>query len=366
MNIDFVKDSQTDEIRSMWKYCFGDGDVFLDWFFGKVYKSENTLAVFENGRVAANLQIFPYDISLRGNTCPAGYIAGVAALPEYRGRGFVKALMRAAVTEMYKRGYAYALLIPFEFDFYRRFGFECCYHLAEYSGRIESLRKFAMAGGEFKRYDNAPLDVYGGYVKNKNGYIIRNGRIFDEINEDAENGNGHVYILSSGGYIIYHIENNSFNALEIAFCGREQLFSILGFIYSHASQAQNFKIRCAADGFLGSVLCETNITETRRPHVAARAVNVRRALEILSRGAKEGAAVAVADDLIPENNRAFEADSGSVREAGNGLKMGIETFTRLSLGAVSPDEAKQLGLLDSASAGLFKKEVNYINMLGWV
>lgn len=353
MKIDFAGKRHTEEIKRMWQYCFNDDDAFVNWFFEKVYKNENTLAVFDGERVAANLQLFYYDISVFGNKCPVGYIAGVAALPEYRGRGYVRALMNAAIEELYRRGCVYALLIPFRFDFYRPFGFEACYWLSEYTGGMECLRPFSKAKGEFREYGTPPINIYNDFVKDKNGYIIRNEEIFNEIYEDTKTGVGHFYILDSGGYIIYTIRDDTFYAPEIAYTGWNELKSLLGFVYSHSSQVSKFKIRTSDDEVIRYILAETNIEENRKPHVAARVLNAKKALELL--GANDE--ISVLDSVIKENvipGAKYELD--------------VITFTRLSFGAMSPHEGEKLGVIQRAKdfEGVFKKKTNYINMLGWV
>ena len=349
MKIDFAGDKHRDEIYNMWKYCFGDSDAFMNWFFDRVYKSENTIAVFEGETVAANLQIFMYDINFCGKKCSVGYIAGVATLPEYRGRGYVKKLMHEAMRELYKRGAVFALLIPFRFEFYKPFGFEACYHLSEYSGKMQGLRPYAKAGGNFHAYKTAPIDIYNQYVSGKNGYIIRDEQIFREIYEDTKNGGGHFYILDEGGYIVYTIENGVFNALEIAYTGGAQLKSLLGFVYSHSSQADEFKIRCADDGFLRHLLCEKDITEIVRPHIQARVINAEKAAGLA--GAPK---ISVLDDVIPEN-----------RLEGAPFSLGVGAFTSLVMGAMSSKEATALGIIDDEKL-FFEKKENYANMLGWV
>ncbi|MDR1779194.1 MAG: GNAT family N-acetyltransferase [Tannerella sp.] len=114
------------EIANLWKTVFGDTDEFIDLWFSRVYKDEQTLSLSRNGRIVSALQIIPYEMSSYGSILPVGYVCGVCTLPEERGKGCMTQLMRQAEDLMRERGLALAMLIPASqqlFDLYRRFGY---------------------------------------------------------------------------------------------------------------------------------------------------------------------------------------------------------------------------------------------------
>ena len=114
------------QIIDLWKLSFGDPDEFIQIFFDRVYKDENTFVIEQNGKVVSALQILPYEMTYCGTTIPAGYICGVCTLPAEKGKGLMTQLMLTALEEMRNRNYALAILIPatpWLFDFYRKFEF---------------------------------------------------------------------------------------------------------------------------------------------------------------------------------------------------------------------------------------------------
>jgi predicted acetyltransferase len=75
------------------------------------------------GKVAAALQNFRFQQSIRGVVKPMGGIGGVWTYPEYRNQGCVKNLIKAALIEMQDQGKCVSMLQPFKESFYARFGY---------------------------------------------------------------------------------------------------------------------------------------------------------------------------------------------------------------------------------------------------
>ena len=119
-NVHTATNEQKEQVKSLWDYCFQDGAAFTDWFFNNVYKSDNTLVICEESRVVSALQIFYHDLSFCGEKIKAGYIAGVSTYPKFRKRGYASALMETAFSVIYKNGADVAMLIPVNFNFYRK------------------------------------------------------------------------------------------------------------------------------------------------------------------------------------------------------------------------------------------------------
>ena len=111
------------ECRDLWQRVFGDTREFVDLFLSDVYKPENTLVRYADGRVAAMLHI----VDIKTSYGPTGYLYAIATDPASRGRGLASELITEAVASLRERGYKAAMLIPSEpslKDFYARFGFE--------------------------------------------------------------------------------------------------------------------------------------------------------------------------------------------------------------------------------------------------
>ena len=114
----------------MWKICFNDSDEFMDFYFSKKYKHENTLIYFEDNKALASLQMLPYCFTFCGVEIPISYISGACTLPEYRGRGYMGKLLLSAFDSMRQRKIPLSILIPAEkwlYDYYARYGYEAVF-----------------------------------------------------------------------------------------------------------------------------------------------------------------------------------------------------------------------------------------------
>lgn len=125
--IQFASKNTTAEVRSMWKTCFGDTDRYMDLYFARQYREENTLIYSVDNKAVASLQMLPYSIRLYGETVPFYYLAGLCTLPEYRGKGYMGQLIQRSLEVMRERNIFLAVLVPAEkwlFGYYEKFGFE--------------------------------------------------------------------------------------------------------------------------------------------------------------------------------------------------------------------------------------------------
>lgn len=113
-------------VRCMWKTCFGDTDEYMDIYFSKKYKNENTLIYFEQGEAVASLQMLPYTITFYGEVIPLAYLAGLCTLPEHRQKGYMEQLIREAHRVIEERNIPLSILIPAEewlYGFYAKYGY---------------------------------------------------------------------------------------------------------------------------------------------------------------------------------------------------------------------------------------------------
>lgn len=90
------------------------------------YEPSDRLLVKHGDRVAAHLRLIRRKMRFGAATLPIAYVADVATLPEYRGRGYASALLAAAEQRMCDEGALLGLLRTPEPDFYRRRGWIVC------------------------------------------------------------------------------------------------------------------------------------------------------------------------------------------------------------------------------------------------
>ena len=101
-----------EQTRQLWRTCFNDTEDFMDIYFSDKYTDESNLTVRHNGQVVSAMQLLPYRITFYGTVQHAGYISGLATLPEFRKKGYASNLLHEAHRRLYKQGSTLSFLIP--------------------------------------------------------------------------------------------------------------------------------------------------------------------------------------------------------------------------------------------------------------
>jgi predicted acetyltransferase len=251
--IRLAKENDTHQIKDLWRYCFDDSPEFIEFYFNNCYLPNNTLISEEDGRIQSCLQLLPYRMELRGRELPVSYIVGVGTWPEDRGKGLVKKLLLHAGSVLEDRGYDLSILLPFQYDFYRKYGWEICYDLLIYreveststnelftylhdtSDKVGSFRKISLDRDLVKL-----SNCYSEYMKGYNGYILRRDKEWIKIIRDIELDNGFAYIYESNnevqGYILYTINEKSLTIQELIHKTATAKQKLLNLALSHLGQ----------------------------------------------------------------------------------------------------------------------------------
>lgn len=75
-------------LKALWKEVFGDTDEYIDTFFREIYRPGMASVIEQDGEIAAAAYAVPFG--------EYRYIYAVATKPEYRGRGYGRAVTLAA------------------------------------------------------------------------------------------------------------------------------------------------------------------------------------------------------------------------------------------------------------------------------
>lgn len=149
MVIDYPE--RTEPLKELWKLAFGDSEAFVNRFFSDAYAPRRCRQASEDGRLAAALYWF--DAEFAGQKF--AYLYAVATHPDFRHRGFCRALVADTLDCLTARGYDGALLMPQGRalrDMYARMGFRDCCTVSEFTcaaGEAVPVRK--ISASEFAR-----------------------------------------------------------------------------------------------------------------------------------------------------------------------------------------------------------------------
>jgi len=237
------------KLKEMWKLCFGDNDEFIQFYFDKIYRNDNTLVLLlENGFPAASLQILPYQIKISNSIYDAGYISGAMTHPEHRNKGYMKQLLNTAFEEMKKQAFTFSFLIPQEdwlFDFYIQYGYEKAFpqsiqmihpeeNIIDYSS-IEIYR-------DFKNFPVCEIyHLYSAFLNQKENVVLKTQDQLKLIVEDLFIEGGYFFYIKQKG-LAFVVRNGNNAVVKEIFYNEHELQQILLATIQHTLQSHKIMI----------------------------------------------------------------------------------------------------------------------------
>ena len=114
--------------RPLWEEVFADDTkAFLDYYYYIKTRDNEIYTVEEDGQICSMLQLNPYTLNIVNNSFPCAYIIAVATREPYRGRGYMGALLRTALNDMYAEKMPFTFLMPAAEAIYTPYDFRFIY-----------------------------------------------------------------------------------------------------------------------------------------------------------------------------------------------------------------------------------------------
>ena len=383
MELRFARPDEKSTIIEMWQYCFSDKEPFLSWYFDNKYTNENTLVGVVEGKLVCSLQMLPYKLNFHGESVDVCYIVGVATLPEARGKGYMDQLLRKSIEILDDRGHGITILLPFRYDFYRKYGWETCFWHKEYALEISELKPLRKRYGTIKRLDTENemelvSEIYDRFIKDKNGSILRSNKDWQCLFADFSFEEARSYLLLNElgiaeGYIIFSIKDDLVNIFDMAYVHYKAYRGLMDFIYMHGAQAKKVIWKAPSDDMMLSYLDNPKEGVALKPLTMVRIVNAEKVFSLLCMQCYEivDIIIKIEDDFAQWNTGIFRISKGNVKKLESDeaeLVCSIQTLSLLAMGAMSIEEAHKAGFVQIESkrtlmeAGkLFKKKINYMN-----
>lgn len=294
--IRFATLNDTKDVRHLWDACFEEDSVsWRDWYFKYIYRPQNTILLFEDENLASMIQMNPYPMYLNNKTIKVASLAGVATYKEYRKKGYAGRLIDLGLREMQKRGIAFTFLYPFNYDFYRKFGYELCYDRKIYNIKSDNINNYEMIELD-ETYD--VTNIYNKYCSDLNGYIVRNQDYLAIKLKEHFVDNNNAYLIKQYdkdiGYCLLHEEDSRLIADELISQDIEEAASAISSIFGKPVE---FESPYDING---------NDKELK-PHCMGRVIDIYSIFNGVT--AKKGKInIQVIDDIIDRNNDTFIFD----------------------------------------------------------
>ncbi|NOU93884.1 GNAT family N-acetyltransferase [Paenibacillus sp. LMG 31456] len=348
------------------------------------YKETENWGAYVDGKLAARLTILDLHTWLYGKRWAMGGIAGVATWPEYRRGGLVSGLLQNALHVMKEQGQTLSFLHPFQFAFYRRFGWETYTETKKYEIPTALLPKLPPQPGHVVRVgEDIELlnSIYSEYASQYNGTLDRDEVWWKQRIFANRKGSAAVYYDTEGrasGYVHYQVKDSVCQIHELVSLNWEATKGLWRFIADHDSMIDKVTLKAPSDDKLPFVLDNPRIKQEIIPYFMARIVDVKRFMEQFpfeKDGAGNGGRLTlrVTDAHASWNNGLFVievAADGNARveaaellakdsndEAACDLACDISTLTAMFMGYQRPSFMNQIERLKG------KEGANYLEAL---
>ena len=283
------------------------------------------LSVTANGEGGEKLSsgIFTLTETSYGKDTVKTMLAGGIETPVVNRRGgSVRAMFEYMHKEGGKEGAAVALLHPFAFSFYRKFGYE---RVADHViiGTPLPQIDFVPRRCNFVPYDEAKLPdmikIYNAFGRNRNLLLPRyDGSRYTGDGKSAyiyyENGEPAAYVVLSGSKTLYvnNYINTRLTVNELAYVSPSALCEVFSFLRMFEGEYDRVEFR---DGSLCPEV-DMMLREYARadykiiPDLQARVLNTERMLKSASYPEKEGGFIVKVNDGLPTVNGVFRVEYG--------------------------------------------------------
>ncbi len=340
-----------------------------------VYETADDDTAMDPANLRAVCAFYDFTANVRGDWHSVGGVSAVASPPENRRTGHVTEMLDALHEELRANDTAFAVLWPFNYEFYRRFGYAMCNTYQRTTvppGELDGV--VPEPAGTFRRFDPDDFDrldgIYRTWASETLGLRRTEGwwryRVFSSWYSER-----YVYGWEDDegtlrGYVVYSMEggdtpeDRTMDVQELAYADPEARRQLYRFCRNHDSQVSTVKLFGPPDSTLLETLTDPRAaTVTQKPGPMVRIVDLTAAVSALSVAAdvSGSATVAVEDDHHDWNDGTFElsfangAATCRETEADPDLTAGIGPLSLVLVGARSVSTLREQDRIDVHEGG---------------
>lgn len=153
METRLAKIEDQEELREIWRLCFGDEEGFIDLYFKCMDWIKEVAVLLHGGRVVSMLTMIPVDlVGAVGEKQRASMLYAIATHPDFQKRGYADQLIEFSNRYLLSNQVETTLLVPAReelFHFYEKSGYANGFYVREAVLKIDEIAELAEA---------APLD----------------------------------------------------------------------------------------------------------------------------------------------------------------------------------------------------------------
>lgn len=338
-----ISDSETQELFKMSSYAFGMN-------LKESSEPEPPYGLWRgvdvDGKLVSGAGLYPLTVLLKGAEIGMGGIGGVATWPQYRRQGHIAWLMKEMLQEMRERNLPLSGLWPFNWDFYRKFGWELITMVLGAEIKIDdldALPKPQSGQGELLRDEADLVAVSADMAQDFQLMCLRNDRWL-KLALRPWNKPAITWVWRDNnkveGYFLCTKDNNTIIIHDIFWSNTNALWGMMDLITRHQAQAEKARfLHLPVNNPLPVLLANQYQEFKYKPLTMGRIVDVESLFSSLKWPQIDGKLTMQVSDRHGSWNddvftMTFEARKCSVTRGGTrpDLELGIQQLTQLVVG----------------------------------
>lgn len=203
MEIRKLSQEEHNKVRPLYEEVFTeDSKGFVDYYFSEKTRDNDIYVVEEDGEICAMLHLNPYTLMVNGVEKQAHYIVAVATRKEYRGRGFMAALLRRALQDMYASGENFTFLMPAAEAIYTPHDFRTVYEQKRRVYNLADAVKKEAAGICIRPLTEEDCDTLAEWANeklaaDKDVYVKRDGAYYLRLMRECSSDGGKLMLFQN-------------------------------------------------------------------------------------------------------------------------------------------------------------------------
>lgn len=315
MQLRKLENNEHGQTRELWEKVFAeDSREFLDYYYFIKTRDNQIYVIEEDGAIRSMLQLNPYMLQIEEQQFQCRYIIAVATEENYRKRGYMGALLRKSMLDMYARKEPFTFLMPAAEAIYTPYDFRFIYaqNQCESMGADEADAEFTDA----KMRDAAEMAAFfnGHFARSYQVYAVRDEKYYQTMILEQQSENGGVMLIRKEQKIVG----------MFAYACEEDRAEIREPLYLDGYEAEFQKAVSALRGGRTEPVriyaCSGGEEIKKVPVIMARILHLETLLSAMK--VKEGESLAcsfaVLDSLITKNSRVWKLTAG---DDGRGIQV---------------------------------------------
>lgn len=311
-----VNKEELSQVMELWQTCFDDTTKFVIWYFARYWKPEYTLGIFETeaGKetLCASAQVIPYQLQIRDTDLSCGYIVGVDTAPMARNKGYAKRLLWECLSMQRENKQAISLLMPFEGQFYYRYGWSFCYMHQRLITEPQELRCAAKPWGNVRKVElfaaqEEMARIYRQFAIQYHGMVNRTDVQWRLQLEDAQMEHTACFLIEDEnrevqGYFLWTPLKGQCFVREMIWCHERAKAGMLYYLMQNIAKDEKIWLDLPEIDTLRDQLATKKSDMVLYPFLMARIVDVKLCLEAISYPLADGELLLTVQDAFTDWN----------------------------------------------------------------